>query len=298
MEKIRLGYDNAEGPKIVLFLADDQGIYRKHDLDVSFARVSPVKLGTPKLLGGELDILIGNSGPVVEAILLEQKPLAVIGSLGPAKFAIFTRRDIEKADDLRGRRFGVSTPGASQDRIARRALQRLGLEPDKDLAIVYTGFNDSSHRLKALARGEVDAVIGGMEHYPNFPDLEAAEKDRVIKMIELTELGIYISGSDIAAAREYVAAHRETVRAFMRALKEGLALVKDRPDLIEEAFRKTLSVNPETAKIKAEEFRRLPPPEKPGVDRRAVQSNIDELQEKVAGFKPADVTACIDETLI
>jgi len=54
----------------------------------------------------------------------------------------------------------------------------------------------------------------------------------------------------------------------------------------------------ETAKSKAEEFRRLPPPEKPSVDRRAVQSNIDELQEKVAGFKPADVAACIDESLV
>jgi NitT/TauT family transport system substrate-binding protein len=298
MEKIRLGYDNAEGPKIVLFLADDQGIYRKHGLDVSFERVSPVKLGTPKLLGGGLDILIGNSGPVVEAILLEKKPLAVIGSLGPAKFAIFTRSEINTAQDLKGRRFGVSTAGASQDRIARRALKRLGLEPEKDLAIVYTGFNDSSHRLKSLARGEVEAVIGGMEHDTNFPDLDASEKKRVRKMIELNELGIYISGSDIAAAREYVAAHRETVRAFFRALEEALALAKDRTDQVEETFRKQLGVNSATAKSKAEEFRRLPPPEKPAVDRRAVQSNIDELQEKVAGFKPADVSACIDESLI
>jgi len=298
MEKIRLGYDNAEGPKIVLFLAEDQGLYSKHSLEVCFERVSPVKLGTPKLLGGELDILIGNSGPVVEAVLLEKKPLAVIGSLGPAKFAIFTRRDIEKAQDLKGRRFGVSTPGASQDRIARRALKRLGLEPEKDLEIVYTGFNDSSHRLKALARGQVDAVIGGMEHYPNFPALEPAEKGRVRKMIELTELEIYISGSDIAASREYIKAQSETVRRFLRALEEGLALAKDRTDLVEEAFRKHLSVNSDTAKSKAEEFRRLPPPEKPSVDRRAVQSNIDEFQEKVAGFKPVDVATCVDESLI
>jgi NitT/TauT family transport system substrate-binding protein len=297
MEKIRLGYDNAEGPKIVLFLANDQGIYRARGLDVSFERVTPVKLGTPKLLGGELDILIGNSGPVVEAILLEQKPLAVIGSLGRAKFAIFTRREINNAQDLKGRRFGVSTPGASQDRIARRALQRLGLEPEKDLEIVYTGFNDSSHRLKALARGDVDGVIGGTEHDPDFPDLEPAEKSRVRKMIELTELGIYISGSDIAAAREYVTARRETVRAFLRASTDALALAKARADLVEEAFGKTLDVNPKTAKSKAEEFRRLPPPEKPAVDRRAVQSNIDELEEKVAGFKPPDVSACIDESL-
>jgi NitT/TauT family transport system substrate-binding protein len=298
MEKLRLGYDNAEGPKIVLFIAADEGIYRRNGLEVSFERVSPVKLGTPKLLDGELDVLVGNSGPIVETVALEKKPLAVIGSLGPAKFAIFAHSKINTAQDLRGKRFGVSTPGASQDRIARRALRRLGLEPEKDIAIVYTGFNDSSHRLKALARGEVDAVIGGMEHYPNFPDLEAAEKNRVGKFIELAELDIYISGSDIAASRAGIESRPETLRRLLRAMEESLTLAKSRPDLVEETFAKHLGLNPETAKSKGEEFRRLPPPEKPSVDRRAVESNIEELREKYPGMKAIDVTACIDESLV
>jgi ABC-type nitrate/sulfonate/bicarbonate transport system substrate-binding protein len=56
MDKIRLGYDNAEGPKIVLLLAHDEGLFQKRALDVSLERISPVKLGTPKLLSGALDI--------------------------------------------------------------------------------------------------------------------------------------------------------------------------------------------------------------------------------------------------
>jgi NitT/TauT family transport system substrate-binding protein len=296
MEKLRLGYDNLEGPKIVLFVAADEEIYRRHGIEVAFERISPVKLGAPMLLAGELDVLVGNSGPIVEAVALEKRPLAVIGSLGPAKFAIFARSEIKTAQDLRGKRFGVSTPGASQDRIARRALKRLGLEPERDIEIVYTGFNDSSHRLKALARGEVEAVIGGMEHHPNFPDLEAAEKGRVGKFIELAELKIYISGSDIAAARGCIESRRESLRGFLRAMEEALILAKSRPDLVEEAFARHLGLNPETAKSKAEEFQRLPPPEKPSVDRRAVASNIEELQEK--GFQSIDISACIDESLV
>ncbi|MGH7835952.1 MAG: ABC transporter substrate-binding protein, partial [Candidatus Binatia bacterium] len=214
MDKIRLGYDNAEGPKIVLFIAEDEGLFRKHGLEVSFERVSPVKLGPPRLLSGELDVLAGNSGPVVEAIILDQKPLAVIGSLGPAKFAIFAAASIKKAEDLRGKRFGVSTPGASQDRIPRRALKRLGLEPEKDIQIVYTGFNNSTERLKVLARGEVDGVIGGMEHYPGFPELEPVERNRVRMLVELANLGIYISGSDIATARACLETREESLRRF------------------------------------------------------------------------------------
>ncbi len=299
MDTIRLGYDNAEGPKIVLFLAQEEGLYRNHGLDVSLERISPVKLGTPKLLSGELDVLVGNSGPVVEAIAMENKPLAVIGSLGPAKFAIFTINRVEKAQDLRGRRFGVSTPGASQDRIARRALKRLGLEPEKDLEIVYTGFNNSADRLKALSRGEVEAVMGGMEHYPDFPELEAAEAIRIKKLVELTELGIYVSGSDIAAARPYIGTHREILRRLMRALEDALAMARRRSDLVQEAFRKHLGLTHlEAAKSKADELNRLPPPEKPAPDKRAIRSNIEELQEKYSGFKPLDVSACVDDSLI
>jgi NitT/TauT family transport system substrate-binding protein len=298
MEKIRLGYDNAEGPKIVVFIAEDEGLFRKHALDISFERVSPVKLGTPRLLSGELDVLVGNSGPVVEAIILDKKPLAVIGSLGPAKFAIFAAASIKTAEDLRGKRFGVSTPGASQDRIPRRALKRLGLEPEKDLQIVYTGFNNSTERLKALAHGEVDAVIGGMEHYPGFPEIDPSQRNRVRMLVELAELGIYISGSDIAAARACIETRRESLKRFLRALEEALSLAKKRTDLVQEAFRKHFHLNQEAAKSKAEEFDRLPPPEKPYPDERAVLSNIEELREKYPELKRADVSACIDESLI
>jgi NitT/TauT family transport system substrate-binding protein len=235
----------------------------------------------------------------VEAIALEKRPLVVIGSLGPAKFAIFTSSRIQNAQDLKGKRFGVSTPGASQDRIARRALSRLGLEPEKDIEIVYTGFNNSSDRLKALARGELDAVIGGMEHYPHFPELEISQAQEIRKMIELSELGIYISGSDIAAARSYIESHRETLSRFLRALEEALTMAKPRPDLVQEAFRKHLGLtNPEIAKSKGEEFDRLPPPEKPAPDKRAIQSNVEELQEKYGGLAPIDVSAFIDDRLI
>jgi NitT/TauT family transport system substrate-binding protein len=298
MEKIRLGYDNAEGPKIVLFIAEDEGLFHKHDLDIFFERVSPVKLGTPKLLGAELDVLVGNSGPIVEAVILDNKPLAVIGSLGPAKFAIFAGASIKRVEDLRGKRFGVSTPGASQDRIPRRALKRLGLEPEKDIEIVYTGFNNSTERLKALARGEVDAVIGGMEHCPGFPELEPAERSRVRMLVELAELGIYISGSDIAATRACIETRGESLRRFLRALEEALGLAKKRTGLVEEAFRKHFHSNQEAARSKAEEFVRLPPPERPYPDERAVRSNIEELREKHPELKHADMSACIDNSLV
>src|SRR5258706_4599130 len=184
-EKIRLGYDNAEGAKIALFVGLDRGLFENRGIDLAAERVSPVKLGTPRLLAGEIQLLLGNSGPVVEAIAREEKPLAVIASLGPASFAVFVRAATASAGGLKGKRFGVSDPGRDQDRIARRALRRLGLEPERDVGIVYTGFNNSTERLAALAHGEVDAVIGGLENYPDFPEAAGTQSRGLNKIVNL-----------------------------------------------------------------------------------------------------------------
>jgi NitT/TauT family transport system substrate-binding protein len=289
LENILLGYDNAEGAKIPLFVGKEAGVFEKYGIALTVERVSPVKLGTPKLLSGELQLLLGNSGPVVEEIVLRQKRLAVIASLGPARFAIFTHQAIRRSEELKGRRFGVSTPGASQDRIARRALKKMGFKPDSDVEIIYTGFNNSADRVKALERGEVDATLAGLEHDP---DSEA----NLRKLIDLSDLGIHISGSDIALTLDYLEGNRDTVRRFLQALEKSLETSRERPDLVSQAFEKYLQLsNPGSVERKVKEYYKLAPSGRPLPDRLAIKNNLDELAEKYPELKLPDVEACIDE---
>src|SRR5713226_7096325 len=296
--KIHLGYDNAEGAKIALFLGKEQGLFKNFGIDLTIERISPVKLGTPKLLAGEIRLLLGNSGPVVEAIALDRKPLVVIASLGPARFAIFTQGAIRKAEDLKGKSFGVSTLGASQDRIARRALGKLGLKPDRDVRIVYTGFNNSTERLRVLARGEVDATLAGLEHFPEFPELAETESRNLKKLVDLTEIGIHVSGSDLAVTREFVKQKREIVRRFLTALEESLRLAKEQPDLVGETFKNYLGLaSPQAVESKVREYYRLNPPVRPLPDKLAIKNNLEELEEKYPDLPLPQLSACIDESL-
>lgn len=296
--QIRLGYDNVEGAKIALFAGIDAGVFRGRGIDLAVERISPVKLGTPKLLSGEIDLLLGNSGPIVEAIARERKPLAVIASLGPASFAVFTRRTIGGAEELKGKTFGVSTPGASQDRIARRTLARLGLKPDEDVRIVYTGFNNSTDRLRALARGEVDGVIGGLENFPDFSELQRDEAAALKKLVDVEDVGIHISGSDIAATRGWIERRREDARNFVAALEESAALAGARADLVGRAFEKYLALEtPAAVESKARGYYTLKIPARPLPDRLAIQNNLDEIEENSPGAALPSVADCVDESL-
>jgi NitT/TauT family transport system substrate-binding protein len=290
LENILLGYDNAEGAKIPLFVGKEQGVFEKYGIALTVERVSPVKLGAPKLLSGELQLLLGNSGPVVEEIALRQRKLAVIASLGPARFAIFTHQAIRRPEELKGRRFGVSTPGASQDRIARRALKKMGLKPDSHVEIIYTGFNNSADRVKALARGEVDATLAGLEHDP---DSDANLRN----LIDLSDLGIHISGSDLALIRDYLEANRDTVQRFLQALERSLEISRERSDLVSQAFEKYLQIeSPLLVERKVKEFYKVAPLGRPVPDKLAIKNNLEELAEKYPELKLPDVDACIDES--
>jgi NitT/TauT family transport system substrate-binding protein len=290
LDNILLGYDNAEGAKIPLFVGKETGVFEKYGIGLTVERVSPVKLGTPKLLSGELQLLLGNSGPVVEEIVLRQRKLAVIASLGPARFAIFTNQAIRRPEELKGRRFGVSTPGASQDRIARRALKKMGLRPDSDVEIICTGFNNSTDRVKALERGEVDATLAGLEHDPD-------SETNLRKLIDLSDLGIHISGSDLALTGDYLEANRDTVRCFLQALEKSLEVSRERPDLVSQAFEKYLQIeSPLLVERKMKEYYKLAPLRRPLPDKLAIKNNLEELAEKYPELTLPDVEACIDES--
>lgn len=295
---VHLGYDNAEGPKVALFLGKEEGLFRKYDIDLSVERVSPVRLGIPKLLSGAIQFLLGNSGPVIEAIALQQKKLAVIASLGPAYFAIYTRATIKRVDELRNKTFGVSTPGASQDKIARQALKRLGLEPDKDIQIVATGFNNSHDRLRILAKGEVDAVTAAAG---DFLELDAlgVEAGKVRKLVDLADLGIYVSGSDVAVTRDYIHEHRESVSFFLKALEESVQFAQERPDRVGETYSKYLNIaNAQILEHKVKEYYKGQPLRRPLPDKEAIRSHIEELKEKYPHMRLFDVSAFIDESLL
>src|ERR1041384_2973196 len=117
-ETIRVGYTNAQGAKIPVFIAKELRIFDKYGLDVRLTRVSPGRPAVPKLVSGEIPFFLGNSGPVIEAIAAEKAPLVIIASLGKERFAIFTKPEVVRKEQLKGTRFGVSTPGASPDRVA------------------------------------------------------------------------------------------------------------------------------------------------------------------------------------
>src|SRR5439155_7783170 len=61
--------------------------------------------------------------------------LVFIANTGYSVLKLVSRPNITRPEELRGKKVGTGEPNSSQDRITRQALQRLGLNPDRDVTL-------------------------------------------------------------------------------------------------------------------------------------------------------------------
>jgi NitT/TauT family transport system substrate-binding protein len=272
-EKLVLGYTNLQSAKIPVPLGKEAGIFAKHGLDLELIRVTPGHTAIPKLISGEIQLFLGNGDPVVKAIIAEGAKLAIIASLGEDSFKLVAVPAIRTANDLRGKRVGISNPGSSADRIARLALRKLGLDPDRDVQLVATGLNESRARLELVVQGQIDATVVNAENIIALGERKTA----ITAVAELEDLGIFVSGADISASRDFVQANRPAVKRFLTALIEAIARSKEDLDLSRRMYRQHATTSaPEALEWRAREFLPKRVAAVPYPNRRALEAYLAE----------------------
>jgi ABC-type nitrate/sulfonate/bicarbonate transport system substrate-binding protein len=291
-ETFTLGYTNLRGAKVPVPLGVDEGIFARHGIELKFAPVSPGTLGVPKLVAGEIDLFLGNSEPVVRAIAVDKKNLAVITHLGSEGFILFSRPDITRIEQLRGKKIGSSLDGASVDRNTKKALRKVGLDPDKDTAFVYTGLQNSADRLKLLAKGEIDATVAGSDALPEL----GKDIDKVHPLLDLVEIGIAESGADISAERNFIGRKQEALRRFIAGLEESFRLARSRPDLVRRTYEKHLKLSNVTLDWMVKDYMSARLPARPVPNPKVIEAYIEELLVKKLDV-PKAVNLYLDASL-
>jgi NitT/TauT family transport system substrate-binding protein len=274
-ERLVLGYSNLQSSKIPVPIAKEAGLFAKYGLDVEMIRVTPGNLAVPKLLSGEIQLFLGNGDPVVKAAVKDGAKLVVIASLGEDNFRLVARSAIRTIEDLKGKRVGVSNPGSSADRIARAALKAVNLDPDRDVTLVTTGLNESRARLEQVVSGDVDATIVDLENVKALGDRGAA----ITSLAELEQLGIFVSGADLSTTRALIETRRDTVKRFLAALVDAIALAKHDPEIVRRAYRQYGNVTePHVLEWRATEFVQTRPAV-PYPNRRALAAYLADADE-------------------
>jgi NitT/TauT family transport system substrate-binding protein len=205
---------------------DQEGI----DLDIQEGRgsgvtVQAVAAGTAAFGYADVPTMMkaaSKGAPVIAVgVALQTSPMSVMG---------FADRNIRKPADIKGKTVAV-TPGDSMSQIWPLFLQKTGLK-QSDFKTVA---GDAQTKLNAVINGQADLLLGYvMDQAIKLQD--ATHKP--VYPIRFAEYGVNMVSSGIIAQKDYVKAHEDLVRRFLRAATRSLEEAAKNPDAAVDAMLK------------------------------------------------------------
>jgi NitT/TauT family transport system substrate-binding protein len=212
-------YSNVSVSAAPLWVTQEAGIFRKHSLDarLSFARGT---LAAQAMIAGSFPVGMVSSPNIVTSNLAGARIVLVAGLINKMVYALVTARDITTAAQIRGKKMGISSFGASSETATRFAVKELGLDPDRDIIMLQVG--NSAERFAALASGRIEGMLAEPA------DVIRAKKEGFNILLDLTTRGIEYQSGAIAMTENFIRDQRETALNFLRALCEGVHYFKMR----------------------------------------------------------------------
>jgi len=179
---------------------------------IQFSGGQPV---TRALIGGDIQISTTGGAAVVNARLKGADTVIIARTVGVFPYTLYVSKDIRDAVELKGKKLAVSTVGGSGYIAAQYALRKLGLDPDKDVAMLQVG--DFGTRLASLAAGTVQGTL-------LLPPFTLRAKEMGLRpLYDLVGSGIHYPINQITARQSFIKSQRDVVKNFMRAFVAGLA---------------------------------------------------------------------------
>lgn len=138
---------------------------------------------------------------------------------------------IQSMADLKGKTIYATGQGANPEYILRHLLAENGLDPDKDVEIVFADPTEISAKLLS---GEIDTA---MLPVPAATAAIAKSQGSVRDAIDLTQAwndldnGSQLIMSAVVARADFIEEHPQAVQTFLREYEGSVTYVRDNPEL-------------------------------------------------------------------
>jgi NitT/TauT family transport system substrate-binding protein len=259
-------------------MADAGGIYAAHGLKVEIINMSGGSHGAQELAAGHIDVMHVGLSSVVR-LNRAGADLRFIASLSNViRFTFFSAPATRTAADLKGGTVGVSTFGSESDATVTLALQRLGLTRANVTLKEYGG---GMKRIAAVQSGEIKATA------VNEPVTSIARERGLYPLVDLVAEHIPWLFSGVVVKKDFLDAHRDTLKRFLLATVEGNYLaLSDATRAREVLASETKTTDPKVLDISYEDFRQQSP-----ANLAPVRAGADNI---VAQF-PAEVSRRVED---
>src|SRR5438445_12750861 len=213
--RIKVGYSSIGVGQSLVWVAKEAGLFKENGLDVQLIFIGSSSILSQAVIARDVPIAIMSGTAAINSQLAgSDLVIAASTKKDPAQVFLVTAKGISQPAQLKGQKLAVSRLGASSDFILRLILKKIGLVPDKDVAIIQIG--SSPVRMAALANGVADGTA------LTFEEMMVAKKMGFNVLLNLLQFGVEDLNSDLVTTRRFIRESKETVQRLVKGRTEGV----------------------------------------------------------------------------
>ena len=212
LKRVRFGYPSLGFRQGHIWVAKDEGIFKKYGLDVEPIFLRGGQMAIQALASGDPPLM--SIGQVVQASLAGHDLVLIAGVEIYYDSTVFSRPTITRLEQLKGKRIGISGYGAATHFAAIILANHLGFDPDRDWQLVPGG--PDAERIAAMSVGKIDAGVF------NSSTLPIAKRMGLVELLRISDLKVEVQGNGLATTRAYIKSNRDVVKSALKGYIEGI----------------------------------------------------------------------------
>jgi NitT/TauT family transport system substrate-binding protein len=222
LTKVVISYAVLSEREGALFVARDQGFFRKQGLDVDLVYVSSAPVALASIAHGDSQINTASvSGAILGAMAGGLDLVFIAGLVNRLTGTIVSSPDIKTPAELKGKTIGVTSIGGGNWVFTMLALEHWGLDVKRDNITIRVIGNDAV-RAQAMTTGVINAT-----QLSAYSSAAMLKRQGYLVLADLPELGIPYQGTTVFARRSYVNQQPDVVEKILTAIVEAIAFIQE-----------------------------------------------------------------------
>ena len=217
------------------WIAQEAGLYKKYDLEVPLVFVTPGAPSVAAILSGDSEVAVIGAASITRPWVQGNKdPVFVGGIKSLLTHSLIAKTDIQRPEQLKGKRIGVSRIGSNPHYFALQALRHYNIEP-REVSFIQAG--GAPETLAALVAQAIDAAV------LTVPTDAQALKLGYHYVVYGPDLKIAYAATTLITRRTIVAKRGPVIGRFMRAMAEAARIMHTDKEFTYKIMEKYLRVD-------------------------------------------------------
>lgn len=214
LTRLNVGYSAVSADQLPAWVAKETGIFARNGLDVQLIFFTGGTTAILALVSGDVPMTQVSGPGLVNSALAGSDAAFVAAGMTSLNYVLMGRPGVKTVEQLKAGTVAISRFGSATDSIARFALRKIGMTPQKDVTLVQVG--SGPERLSAVMTGRVTAAV------INPPSSFIAEKKGLAVLADVAKMGLVFQHTGAATTRKFIREHADTVRRYVRSHVEAV----------------------------------------------------------------------------